>query len=354
MVNEEIELLRDLDYELPEELIAQAPLPERDGARLLVCGRGRSGVDHRSVRELPRLIDRALFIFNDTRVIRARLRGHKASGGKAELLLLEAVPGADLAPRERWRALGRANKRLTVGMRLEFGAGAVVAEVVERREGGELIVDVETEAGVVDALESHGEIPLPPYIRRAPGEDDLSRYQTVFAKSPGAVAAPTAGLHLTREMLGAIEAADHRIAHVTLHVGPGTFMPVKVDRLADHVMHSERYEVPPETATAIAEAKAEGRPVVAVGTTVVRTLEAVAREHGEVVAGAGPTDLFIRPPYDFRVVDALFTNFHLPRSTLLALVMAFGGVGEVRAAYEAAVAERYRFFSYGDAMIVLP
>ncbi|MBW2460224.1 MAG: tRNA preQ1(34) S-adenosylmethionine ribosyltransferase-isomerase QueA, partial [Deltaproteobacteria bacterium] len=330
-------MLADLDYELPEDLIAQAPLPERDGARLLVFRRGQEHLEHRAVRDLAGLVDEALFVLNDTRVIRARLRGFKPSGGKAELLLLERAGLAEAGPVERWRALGRANKRLDAGARIEIAGGAIVAEVIERREGGELLVDLTTEAGVHAALETHGEIPLPPYIRRSPGEDDLSRYQTVFARTPGAVAAPTAGLHLSQDMLRGLETAGHRVAHVTLHVGPGTFLPVKVDRLRDHVMHSERYEVSPETAEAIALAKREGRPVVAVGTTVVRTLEAVAQEYGEVVASSGPTDLFIRPPYDFRVIDALFTNFHLPRSTLLALVMAFGGVAQVRAAYAAAI-----------------
>ncbi len=344
-------LLADLDYALPESQIAQEPLAERDASRMLVMKRGELGVAHRGVKDLPGAIDRALFVLNDTKVIRARLRGHKPSGGKAELLLLEREGDAGGAV-ERWRALGKANKRLEAGATILLDEGGARAEVVRRGEGGELLVDLHTEGGVDSLLASVGEVPLPPYIRRAPEAEDLERYQTVFARHEGAVAAPTAGLHLSEALLGALRDRGHELAHVTLHVGPGTFAPVKTERIEDHVMHSERYAVPETTAEAIARARREGRPVVAVGTTVVRTLEAVAAERGEVVACEGSTRLFILPGHEFRVVDALFTNFHLPRSTLLALVMAFGGVAPVKAAYAEAVARGYRFFSYGDAMLL--
>jgi S-adenosylmethionine:tRNA ribosyltransferase-isomerase len=290
-------------------------------------------------------------VLNDTKVIRARLRGQKPTGGKAELLLLERV-GDARGPTERWLALGKANKRLEEGATILIDGGRVRAEVISRGEGGELVVELHTEAGVARALEDVGEVPLPPYIRRAPEADDLERYQTVFARHEGAVAAPTAGLHLSEVLLEQLREAGHELTHVTLHVGPGTFAPVKTERIEDHVMHAERYAVPAEAAEAIAAARREGRPVVAVGTTVVRTLEAVAAEHGEVVPTEGSTRLFILPGHEFRTVDALFTNFHLPRSTLLALVMAFGGVEPVKAAYTEAVTSGYRFFSYGDAMLL--
>jgi len=347
-----VSLLEELDYALPDAQIAPEPLSQRDGARLLVTHRGESVVTHRRVKDLPGLLPPALFVLNDTRVIRARLRGHKPTGGRAELLLLEHESGE--GPTERWRALGKANKRLDAGARITIANGVVDALVIERRDGGELLVELETEAGVAMALEQCGEVPLPPYIRRAPGDIDLDRYQTVFARHDGAVAAPTAGLHLSESLLGDLEAAGHRVAYVTLHVGPGTFAPVKAERIEDHVMHAERYSIPESTAEDVAVAKREGRPVVAVGTTVVRTLEAAAAERGEVLPSEGNTQLFIRPGFTFRAVDALFTNFHLPRSTLLALVMAFGGIAPVQRAYAEAVDGGYRFFSYGDAMLLLP
>jgi S-adenosylmethionine:tRNA ribosyltransferase-isomerase len=345
-------LLELLDYALPEAQIAQEPLADRDGARLLVMRRGAADFSHRGVRDLPTLLSPALFVLNDTRVFCARLRGHKPSGGRAELLLLERIgePGEV----ERWRALGKANKRLEEGARLILGDGTVSARVMERHDQGELVVVLETADGVEAALSRVGEVPLPPYIRRASRDSDLERYQTIFAREDGAVAAPTAGLHLSKALFSALANAGHEIAYVTLHVGPGTFAPVKAARIEDHVMHAERYVVPEATAVAIERTHAEGRPVVAVGTTVVRTLETVAEMHGAVVPTEGETRLFILPGHPFRVVDALFTNFHLPRSTLLALVMAFGGIESVRSAYAAAVAGGYRFFSYGDAMLIQP
>lgn len=351
----------ELDYDLPPALIAQTPLAEREGARLLVVDRASGTRSHRAVRALPGLVSRALFVFNDTRVIPARLLGTKPSGGKFELLLVERLTGAgerEPQGRERWCAMGRPLKSLRAGTRLQVGSLQI--EVGERM--GETMVQVHLSApeGVAQALESVGRLPLPPYIARsAAGEGELSaldreRYQTTFARTPGAVAAPTAGLHFGPSLLEALKAQGHELAFVTLHVGPGTFAPLSVDDLAEHPMHEEHYELPRVTCDAIARAKAEGRPVIAVGTTVVRTLESSARADGTLAAGPGATRLCIYPPYRFRVIDGMVTNFHLPRSTLLALVMAFAGVDVVRSAYREAIAAEYRFFSYGDAMLIRP
>ncbi|MDH5492098.1 MAG: tRNA preQ1(34) S-adenosylmethionine ribosyltransferase-isomerase QueA, partial [Myxococcales bacterium] len=237
-----------------------------------------------------------------------------------------------------------------------FAEGAIEAEVIERLERGEALVRLSARDAITleDALELHGQLPLPPYVRRAPEVADRERYQTVFAAHPGAIAAPTAGLHLSATSLQALEAAGHRVATITLHVGPGTFRPVEAERLDAHPMHSERYEIPERTVHALAAARAEGRKILAVGTTVVRALEAAAAAPGGLQAGAARTALLIHPPYRFRVVDHLLTNFHLPRSTLLALVMAIGGIENIRAAYAEAIEAGYRFFSYGDAMLIRP
>jgi S-adenosylmethionine:tRNA ribosyltransferase-isomerase len=339
----------ELDYPLPEELIAQAPLPERDGARLLCLRRDTGAIEHRAVRELPELLARSLLIVNDTRVIPARVFATKPSGGRVEFLFLERL--SEEGGRERWSALGKTSRGLKEGMRLRVAPGFEL-DVHALHGQGELTLDVAVEGGVTAALERHGSVPLPPYIRRTADSADRERYQTVFAREPGAVAAPTAGLHLSERLIAALRERGHELAHVTLHVGPGTFAPLRAESLVEHRMHSERYELPEATASALARARREGRPVLAVGTTAVRALEACAEQHGELQPGSGTTDIFIYPPYQFRSVDALLTNFHLPRSTLLALVMAFAGVDPVRRAYSAAVAERYRFFSYGDAMLV--
>jgi S-adenosylmethionine:tRNA ribosyltransferase-isomerase len=348
----------ELDYLLPEELIAQAPLPERSAARLMCVERQAQThhagptISHRSVADLPELLRSALFVVNDTKVIPARLYLHKPTGGRVEFLLIERVGGTDTGA-EQWSALGRTHKGVRVGMVLASEGQHLQGQVLELRGGGEVLLELRAPQGdVADALERVGQLPLPPYIRRVPDASDATRYQTVFAKQAGAVAAPTAGLHLSEPLIGRLQAAGHELAYVTLHVGPGTFAPLRAAQLRDHVMHGERYEIPAATAAAISAAKAAGRPVVAVGTTVVRTLEANAAEGGGVHAGRGKTSIFIYPPYEFRVVDALFTNFHLPRSTLLALVMAFAGPATTRRAYAEAVAQRYRFFSYGDAMLI--
>jgi S-adenosylmethionine:tRNA ribosyltransferase-isomerase len=340
----------ELDYELPEELIAQAPSPERDGARLLVLDRDDGSVTHGRVRELPDLLRPALWVVNDTRVIPARLFATKPSGGRVEILLLERrSPGGC---RERWRAMGRASKPLRVGTVLQIEGAQVAITIGERFGDGTLEVELEAPEPIDAVLERVGHVPLPPYIRRPDAVEDRSRYQTVFAAKAGAVAAPTAGLHFSERLLAELASRGHRLARVTLHVGAGTFRPVTAEKLEDHDMHTERYEVTEEAAVAIARARRDAMPVVAVGTTVVRTLESAATGDGLVRAGVGETGLMIQPPYAFQVVDVLFTNFHLPRSTLIALVMAFGGIERVRQAYGQAVAERYRFFSYGDAMLV--
>jgi S-adenosylmethionine:tRNA ribosyltransferase-isomerase len=350
--------VEELDYDLPAELIAKQPPPEREQARLLVLA--RAGEDatplrlwHRSIAELPALLPRALFVFNDTRVIPARLVGHKPSGGRFELLLVERLdpdvprqPGAE----ERWLCMARPLKGLKPGLALALGPLAL--RIGARRDQTLVEVTLSAPQGVEAALAEVGQLPLPPYLGRAARSEDTTRYQTVFARQPGAVAAPTAGLHFGEELLAALARAGHETAFVTLHVGPGTFAPLSVDELAAHPMHEEAYELPPATVAAIARAKAEARPVVAVGTTVVRTLEAVMRERGALIPGRGRTRICIYPPFTFGVVDALVTNFHLPRSTLLALVMAFAGKHATRAAYRAAIEARYRFFSYGDAMLI--
>lgn len=347
--------VRELDYELPDELVAQRPHEERDGARLLVLDRDLGAVTHDAVRGLPSLVTPALWVVNDTRVIPARVFAHKESGGRVELLLIERR--GDAGTRERWRALGRASKPLRPGARLRVAASAVEAAqmeitICERFEDGSLELELAATEPIEGVLDRVGHVPLPPYVRREDDVADRERYQTVFAARAGAVAAPTAGLHFSEALLSELVARGHRLARVTLHVGPGTFAPVKTEHLEEHPMHLERYEIGEEAARAIADARREGLPVIAVGTTVVRTLESAAIGEGRVRSGAGTTSLFIRPPYSFAVVDAILTNFHLPRSTLLALVMAFAGVDSVRRAYAEAVEARYRFFSYGDAMLI--
>jgi len=339
--------LADYDYALPPERIAQAPLAERDEARLLVLERGNGALEHRSVRELPALLRPGdLLVANATRVEPARLRGRKASGGSAGALLL----GPGERPGE-WSALVRA-RALRVGTKLRFARGeeSLEAELSALAADGTATLLFAPDA-VPHAL---GEMPLPPYIRRlAPRAEDRERYQTVFARVPGAVAAPTAGLHLTHALLGALARAGVGFAEVVLHVGAGTFRPLRAADLAAGVLHPERFELPEATAEAIAAARARGGRVVAVGTTTTRVLEARARDDGTLEPGAGETRLFVRPGYRFRAVDALLTNFHLPRSSLLLLVAAFAGREPVLAAYREAVAAGYRFYSYGDAMLIL-
>ncbi|MBW1760333.1 MAG: tRNA preQ1(34) S-adenosylmethionine ribosyltransferase-isomerase QueA [Deltaproteobacteria bacterium] len=338
----------DLDYDLPEELIAQEPLAKRDASRLLLLDVAADDVEDRLFTELPGLLPPSLFVFNDTRVFPARLLGHKATGGRVELLLLRRNPEVS----DRWLAMGRSSKGLRAGMELSLCDSRLTARIVREVGHGQLEVDLRAEGDVDALIEQVGDVPLPPYIRRAAGDADRARYQTVYARKSGAVAAPTAGLHFTQNTLSALEEAGHQTAYVTLHVGPGTFRPVQVDTLDEHEMHEEAFEVSAATVAAIGRARVEGRPVVAVGTTVVRTLESSVDADGNPVEGFDTTRLFIRPPHRFHVVDHLVTNFHLPRSTLLALVMAFAGVDLTRRAYREAAERRYRFYSYGDAMLI--
>jgi S-adenosylmethionine:tRNA ribosyltransferase-isomerase len=341
--------LADFDYELPPDRIAQRPAEPREAARLLVLDRGGAPLRHATVSALPTLLRRGdLLVVNATRVLPARLRGEKASGGRAEALLLGPAGGGD----GRWRALVRCRGRLRPGLELHFGAGPArfTAEIEALDEEGEVVLRA---APDVDPYRA-GEPPLPPYVRRAAHDPaDDSRYQTVFARVPGAIAAPTAGLHLGTALLEALAAAGVERAEVVLHVGAGTFRPLRPADLAAGRLHAERFDLPAATADAIARARARGGRVVAVGTTTTRVLEARARADGGVEPGAGESDLFLRPGSRFAVVDALLTNFHLPRSSLLLLVAAFAGRERVLAAYAEAVRLGYRFYSYGDAMLIL-
>jgi S-adenosylmethionine:tRNA ribosyltransferase-isomerase len=338
----------ELDYELPEELIAQEPVEPRDASRLLVLPRAAGEARHLRFSDLPELLEPGdLLVLNDSRVIPARLEGRKESGGRCELLLVEPLGEGGA----RWRALGQSSKPLRAGGRLRFPG--LEAEVEEVEGDGLVAVRFDREGAELEAaLARAGRVPLPPYVRRPPCPADRERYQTVVARVPGSVAAPTAGLHFTEELLARLDRRGVARVTVTLHVGPGTFLPVRAARLEDHRMHAERFEVPAGAAAAFAAARARGGRVVAVGSTVARVLE-TAVEEGGLRPGAGRTTLLLLPGHRFRAVDGLLTNFHLPRSTLLALVCAFGGRDRVLAAYREAVARRYRFFSYGDAMAIL-
>jgi S-adenosylmethionine:tRNA ribosyltransferase-isomerase len=363
----------DFDYTLPPDRVAAIPAHARDESRLLVMRRGGGTPNkHGHFRDLvAHLPPRSLLVLNDTRVLAARLRARKPTGGAVELLLTRSISAAPAEGSlqdgfaEVWEALGRGLGNAPVGLRLEVGGAAgVTATLVERREEGRFLVRLEgrSAAGLTSVLDAIGEVPLPPYIEAARREaggahevDDRERYQTVYARAPGAVAAPTAGLHFTEARLAELRARGHELATVTLHVGPGTFRPVKSDDPRAHRMDEEQFEIPAATVEAVARARAEGRHVVAVGTTVVRTLEASARQNaGRVVAGAGATGLFILPGDAFEIVTGLVTNFHLPQSTLLMLVCAFAGTAPTLATYREAVESGYRFYSYGDAMLILP
>jgi S-adenosylmethionine:tRNA ribosyltransferase-isomerase len=340
--------LDDFDYRLPEELIARRPLPERDRSRLLHLPLAGGPPDHRTFRDLPQLLRPGdLLVANDARVVRARLRGVKAgSGGQVEVLLERPL---DEDPR-RWLCLAQASKGFRVGQRLELAGGALQAEVVAVHEDGFIALEFSS-PNVLELAEAHGFLPLPAYLGREADAEDAARYQTIFARQPGAVAAPTAGLHFSPEVLDALERRGVIFRTLTLLVGPGTFLPVR-GALSEHRMHREQYAIPGGLATAVAETKRSGGRVVAVGTTSARALEAAA-DGGALREGSGETDLFIQPGYRFQIVDGLLTNFHLPRSTLLMLVSALAGRERVLDAYAQAVAERYRFFSYGDCCLFL-
>lgn len=333
--------LGDFDFALPDELIAQHPAAERSGSRLL-DGTAAQPVD-RIFRELPALLEPGdLLVFNDTKVVKARLHGEKPTGGKVELLIERVLQGREVV------AHVKVSKKPPVGttLRMAGGFGATLLGRWPDEDGALFRFELSDEPHAL--MEQHGHVPLPPYITHADSADDVRRYQTVFARHPGAVAAPTAALHFDEALLAALEARGVLRASVTLHVGAGTFQPVKTEDISAHRMHSERYVLPPATATAIAACRARGGRVVAVGTTTVRTLESWARS-GEA---SGDTDIFITPGFRFQVVDRLVTNFHLPKSTLMMLVSAFAGYEQVMALYRHAIAQGYRFFSYGDAMLL--
>jgi len=337
--------LSEFDFPFDESLIADYPVSPRDHARLLVVPRkGEPAFQHAWMKDLPNLLrSDDVVVLNDTKVIPARLHGTKRStGGKIEALLVRPLE------EKSWEVLLKGH--VDVGQVLQFQDEAT-AEVLERSQE-RTVLRINTRGSVTELLDRIGEVPLPPYIKRPADERDKEAYQTVFARSEGAVAAPTAGLHFTEQLFAALEQKGIQLATVTLHVGPGTFRPVTVDRIEDHHMAAEWFDISEETAQRLNVAKAEGRRVVAVGTTSVRTLESAVDQAGHIQAGASETRLFITPGFRFTMVDALLTNFHLPRTTLLMLVSAFGGLDQLRAAYAEAINARYRFYSYGDAMLI--
>jgi S-adenosylmethionine:tRNA ribosyltransferase-isomerase len=353
------------DYSLPAELVAQESLPDRSAARLLHLSRGTPSLDDRHIADLPGLLQSGdLLVVNDTRVFPARLLGRRASGGAAECLLVRRVESSETAEAggheavEWWEALVHPGQRLNAGAQLTFSSQSITlhAEVRERHFLGRRLVRLSTPDGspVQRAIDAIGHVPLPPYIKRADRADDRERYQTIFAAHRGSIAAPTAGLHFSPSIMAALHAKGVMTTAITLHVGYGTFQPVRVQRVEDHRLDSESCAVTEEAADAVRRALADGRRVIAVGTTTTRALESLVRAcDGQIVAWNGSTDLCIYPGFDFRVVGGLLTNLHLPRSSLLMLVAAFAGREAVLAAYRHAVAERYRFFSYGDAMLIL-
>ena len=352
-----LDSLHDYDYRLPEELIAQFPPQERSAARLLVFDRKTLEIEHCRVTSLPNFLNAGdCLVFNNTKVIPAQLNGFRTqTGGKWEGLFLKIDADGN------WLLMGQTRGKLQAGETLtlcdnsftNFTNERLLLELIEKNDEGIWRAHPQTDCDYLTLLDKFGHVPLPPYIKRKKYHpDDKERYQTVYAKQPGAIAAPTAGLHFSQELIESCKKKDIEIAEVTLHVGIGTFRPISCEDLAEHVMHTERFEIPRQTVDKIQKTKQAGRRTIAVGTTTVRTLESVA-SNGEVQAGHGNTDLFIRAPYKFQVVDGLLTNFHLPKSSLLVMVSAFAGRDAIRKAYQSAIDERYRFFSYGDAMLIL-
>lgn len=336
----------DFYYDLPKELIAQTPLEPRDSSRLLVLDREKQTLEHKHFYDIIDYLNEGdLLVANDSRVLPARIYGIKdETGAKVEFLLLKQVAN------NRWETLCKPGKKAKVGTKFSFGNGILRATVVEVKDDGNRIVDFDCEENFFTTLDKIGQMPLPPYITAE--LKDKERYQTVYSHELGSAAAPTAGLHFTTELMDRIRAKGIKIAYVTLHVGLGTFRPVKVDDVTKHKMHSEHYEVPEETAKLINETKKNGGRVIAVGTTSCRTLESVAAMYGEIKPYEGFTDIFIYPGFEFKVLDGLITNFHLPESTLIMLVSAFAGYDFIMNAYKEAVKEKYRFFSFGDAMFI--
>ena len=341
----------DFYYKLPNHLIAQYPTAERDGSRLMVVNRTRREIAHRTFRELPNFLRTGdCLVLNETRVFPARLKGYRPiTQGAVEILLLR--PNGD-----SWEVMARPGRRLQIGAEIAFGGSDLIAIVEDVLDSGNRCVRFEGKGSLDDLLKTHGQVPLPPYIRRGDHTSDKERYQTVYARVRGSVAAPTAGLHFTPDLLAKIEALGVSLARVLLHVGPGTFQPVKADDVRDHKMDAEFWKIDEDTAETINQCRANGGRVIAVGTTSVRTLESAAVKNGsnwQLKPGSSWTHIFIYPPYDFRLVDGLITNFHLPESTLLMLVAAFMGRNFAMRAYREAVHKAYRFYSYGDAMMVV-
>ena len=337
----------DFYFELPEELIAQAPLKDRDASRLLVLHKESGELEHRHFRDLKEYLSPGdCLVLNDTRVLPARLIGEReGTGGKVEILLLKRKE------KDVWETLVKPGKKARPGMRVVFGGGLLIGEILEILEEGNRLIRFTYQGIFEEVLDRLGEMPLPPYITRK--LEDKERYQTVYAKHEGSAAAPTAGLHFTKELLQEMEESGIRIAYVTLHVGLGTFRPVKTENILEHTMHSEYYCIKEETANIINRTKTEGGKIVCVGTTSCRTIESAAAEDGKVQAGSGWTDIFIYPGYSFKVLDLLVTNFHLPESTLVMLVSALAGREKILYAYREAIKEQYRFFSFGDAMLIV-
>ncbi|TAN63468.1 tRNA preQ1(34) S-adenosylmethionine ribosyltransferase-isomerase QueA [bacterium] len=339
--------IKDFDFHLPDDLIAQYPADKRDLSRLMLVDRADGVVSHRVFHDIKdMLVSGDVLVLNDTKVMQARVTGTKATGGAVELLLVEKTgKGAD-----EWLCMGRASKGFNAGMKVFFDGGAF-AEIVQAGSDGFLTARFSAPAERI--MEKFGSVPLPPYIRRLPEAIDKARYQTVFAECQGAVAAPTAGLHFTPELLSEVKNKGVDVRFVTLHTGPGTFMPVRVADITGHKMLSEFYSIPPNTFQAVRVAKAEKRRVIAVGTTTARSLEAAVVNGFDNARLEGKTDLFIYPGFEFKALDGLLTNFHLPGSTLIMLTAAFGGHENIMSAYRTAVKEKYRFFSYGDAMLII-
>ena len=335
----------DYYFDLPEALIAQTPLERRDSSRLLLLDKNTGEIEHRHFYDLPAYLHKGdCLVMNDSRVLPARLLGCRSSGGSVELVLLRDLGEG------KWECLSRPGRKTKPGTELSFGDGELKASVLEVAEGGNRIVQFHYDGIFLEVLERLGKMPLPPYIKAE--LQDSERYQTVYSRELGSAAAPTAGLHFTKELLDKIAEKDVKLCYVTLHVGLGTFRPVKEDEIEDHAMHSEFCIIPEETARIVNETKKNGGRVIAVGTTSCRTLESFANEDGTLSATSGWTDIFIYPGYRFKCIDALITNFHLPESTLIMLVSALAGREHVLNAYKTAVEEKYRFFSFGDAMFI--
>lgn len=336
----------DFDFYLPEELIAQHPLEKRDSSRLMVLNKKTGEIEHRHFHDIVDYLNEGdTIVLNNTRVMPARLIGEKVeTGGKIEFLLLKRLEG------DKWECLAKPGRRAKIGERFIFGEGKLTCKVVDIVKEGNRVIEFSYEGIFEEVLDQLGEMPLPPYITEK--LEDKERYQTVYSKEKGSAAAPTAGLHFTEDLLGKIKAKGVNVAYLTLHVGLGTFRPVKVDDINDHTMHSEYYHLDKENADLINETKKKGNKVIAVGTTSTRTLETIGDENGFVKEQSGWTDIFIYPGYKYKVVDNLITNFHLPESTLIMLVSALAGKENVMNAYEEAVKERYRFFSFGDSMFI--